>query len=142
MSTPLAQDILLTGSCLCGKIRYEVSKIHNRMAHCHCTMCRKFHGAAFSTYTEARREHFRWVQGENNLKTYQAPNGTRRQFCEQCGSSMTFSASDADGSVIEFASATLDTPVDLHPDAHIYTESRVSWFQINDGLPEYKVGRG
>ncbi len=38
------------------------------MAHCHCSMCRKFHGAAFSTYGEAKIENFKWLQGEGFLK--------------------------------------------------------------------------
>ena len=37
------------GECLCGAIKYEVGAIVSKMAHCHCTMCRKFHGSAYST---------------------------------------------------------------------------------------------
>ncbi len=38
------------GECLCGSIKYEVDEIEAQMGHCHCTMCRKFSGAAFTTY--------------------------------------------------------------------------------------------
>lgn len=113
--------IPLTGSCLCGAILYQAEQIESSMAHCHCSMCRKFHGAAFSTFCEAKTEHFQWLQGEDKLRTYTAPNGTRRQFCENCGSSMTFAASNADGSYVEFATATLDCELPIKPDAHIYT---------------------
>ena len=41
------------GSCLCGSIQYEVDRIDSKMGHCHCTMCRKFHGAEFATLGEA-----------------------------------------------------------------------------------------
>ena len=54
---------------------------------------------------------------------------------------MTFAASNADGSYVEFATATLDCELPIKPDAHIYTESRVDWFEPNDGLPRYKQGR-
>jgi len=55
------------------------------MTHCHCTMCRKFYGAAFSTFDEAKVENFRWIKATEQLKTYQAANGTQRKFCQQCG---------------------------------------------------------
>ena len=42
----------LKGQCLCGSIQYEIDKVEPKMAHCHCSMCRKFHGAAFSTFAE------------------------------------------------------------------------------------------
>jgi len=58
------------GQCLCGEIRYEVCKIEKQMAHCHCSMCRKFHGAAFATYGEAKVENFKWLQGVDFIKSY------------------------------------------------------------------------
>ncbi len=134
-------DTPLTGSCLCGTIRYQVTQIASKMAHCHCSMCRKFHGAAFSTFCEAKKEDFQWLTGEDKLRSYIAPNGTCRQFCNDCGSSMTFASSDATGELIEFATATLDCDLPANPDAHIYTESQVDWFDPNDGLPKYKAGR-
>ncbi len=57
------------GQCLCGSVIYKVAAIENRMGHCHCSMCRKFHGAAFATFGEAKAEHFRWVTGEDQLKS-------------------------------------------------------------------------
>ena len=56
---------MLTGSCLCGAIAYEVKELEPNMANCHCGMCRKFHGAAFATFGEAKSENFRWTRGEN-----------------------------------------------------------------------------
>ena len=49
----------MRGTCLCGGIVYEVNALEPKMGHCHCSMCRKFHGAAFATYGEAKRENFR-----------------------------------------------------------------------------------
>jgi len=130
-----------TGSCLCGSIAYEVDHIERHMAHCHCTMCRKFHGAAFATFGEVRQDNFRWIRGTEFLQTYIASNGTMRQFCNQCGSSMTFKASQGQDGIIEFALGTLDSELKLHPDAHIFVESKASWFELNDLLPKYAGGR-
>ena len=83
------------------------------MAHCHCSMCRKFHGSAFSTFAEVKRDCFGWLIGKELLVDYVADNGTMRQFCKICGSSMTFKPADHSGNSIEIALGTLD------PNSHI-----------------------
>jgi len=129
------------GQCLCGLISYEVDKIEAQMGHCHCSMCRKFHGAAFATFGEALSQNFRWISGEEYLKNYQAENGTIRQFCENCGSSLIFKPADDDGSLVEFTLGTLDSGLDLKPDAHIFVAFKADWVSINDDLPQYDEGR-
>jgi len=130
-----------TGSCLCGSIKYEVDEIEPRMGHCHCSMCRKFHGAAFATLGEAKMENFRWIEGHALLACYKASNGTVRQFCKLCGSSMTFTPSDDTGELVEFSLGTLDSEIDLRPDAHIFVDSKANWSDISDDLPQYEGGR-
>lgn len=129
------------GQCLCGKIKYQVDAIEPAMGHCHCSMCRKFHGSAFATYGEAKRENFRWLEGEDNLRSYKADNGTVRQFCQNCGASLTFASDDGEQDVVEFSMGTLDGDVPQLPDAHIYTDYMASWYQITDNLPRYTEDR-
>ncbi|WP_445081937.1 GFA family protein [Vibrio alginolyticus] len=38
------------GSCLCGGVRFSVSGFSEKVANCHCSMCRKFHGAALGNW--------------------------------------------------------------------------------------------
>lgn len=130
----------MTGQCLCGSIKYRVDKIEPRMAHCHCSMCRKFHGAAFATFGEALKTNFHWIEGEALLKNYLASNGTTRQFCSHCGSSLTFST-PALANKLEFSLGTLDSEISVKPDAHIYTASKAGWYDIADDLPQYRQGR-
>jgi hypothetical protein len=104
-------------------------------------MCRKFHGAAYATYGEARAENFRWLQGEELLKAYKAENGTTRRFCSNCGSSMTFSPPQNPENLVEFALGTLDSDIVLRPDAHIYINYKSNWDEICDDLPQYGEGR-
>jgi hypothetical protein len=129
------------GQCLCSSIRYEVDEIEPRMGHCHCSMCRKFHGAAFATLGEAKAENFRWVAGEDLLVSFQAKNGTVRRFCQTCGSSMTFAISADSTELIEFALGTLDSDIELSPDAHIFVDSKATWYAISDELPKFSEGR-
>jgi hypothetical protein len=130
-----------TGKCLCGKVSYQVDEIQPKMAHCHCTMCRKFHGAAFSTYGEARAEHFHWLTGEHLLKNYIADNGTIRRFCGACGSSLTFAPSHDSGEFIEFSLGSLDTDIPLKPDIHVFVDNKATWYDITDTRPQCKGPR-
>jgi len=112
------------GRCLCGDIKYEADNVGTKMAHCHCSMCQKFHGAAFASYGSVARTEFRWISGQELLQTYAADNGTKRKFCKHCGSSLIFESA-LDKGLIEFSLATLDDSPSLSPDAHIYTSSKV-----------------
>jgi len=129
------------GSCLCGKIRFEVDRFAPQTGNCHCSMCRKFHGAAFATIAEARSQHFRWTAGTDLLKGFTADNGTIRRFCSNCGSSLTFASPAADPDLIEIALACFDDEVPVKPDAHIYVASGLQWAQPQDDLPQYENGR-
>ena len=136
----------LTGSCLCGRIRYEVnpSSITAQAAHCHCVDCRKHCGAAFSTYAETDKLVF--VRGKDLLTTFVSPdNGAIRRFCSICGSSLTFRG--AKQSTVEFSLASLDVDdatkaCRLKPDAHVFYASKVPWVEMDDGLPKYTRDRG
>ena len=129
------------GQCLCGSIKYKVSEIEPKMAHCHCSMCRKFHGSAFATFGEVKASNFHWIEGKELLKTYLAPNGTKRKFCGKCGSSLIFVPSKDSGELLEFSLGTLDSKIDIKPDAHIFTSHGACWYEITDDLPKYVEGR-
>jgi hypothetical protein len=131
-----------SGECLCGGIRFEVVNFEEQIGHCHCKMCQKFHGAAFSTFGETKLENIYWLRGYENLKAFHAPNGTIRQFCNTCGSSLLFpSSSNQESGTIEVALSSLDNASDLIPDAHLYTNYKVPWLDIEDNLPKYKEYR-
>ena len=129
------------GSCLCGGIRFEVDEFAPRTGNCHCSMCRKFHGAAYATFAEALSGHFRWTAGEDLLKGYTAENATTRTFCSNCGSSLTFSSPSADPELVEIALGCFDDEVPIRPDAHIFVASGAHWATPDDDLPQYEAGR-
>lgn len=131
-----------TGQCLCGQVSYAIEGFEPNVAHCHCSMCRKFHGAAFTTFGSVRKERFRWISGEHLLKGYRAPNGTVRKFCSHCGSSMVFVPAAGDGGLVEIALGTLDSDLDFVPDAHIFVGSKANWDVPCDDLPKYVDDRG
>ena len=51
----------MRGSCLCGDTVWEASGAGELVHHCHCSMCRKFHGTPFSTFGGFDEAGFRFV---------------------------------------------------------------------------------
>jgi hypothetical protein len=127
------------GSCLCGQVTFQVSGFSEQAAHCHCKMCRKFHGAAFGTLVSV--SSIKWLSGLTLLHDYVAPNGTIRTFCKECGSSIGFRSKGEPLDHIEIAIATLDGEIPVKIDAHIYTNYKACWHEITDELPQFREGR-
>ena len=129
------------GSCLCGLVRFEIDEFLPQVAHCHCSMCRKFHGAAYATFAGVPEQGFRWLAGEDTLKEFTAENGTTRTFCSECGSSLVFSSPRAPKGIVEIALGAVDGNIPVEADAHIFFASSASWVTPSDGLPRYAEGR-
>jgi hypothetical protein len=77
---------MLTGRCLCGGVRFEITGQLGPVVYCHCSMCRHANGSSFAINTSVRSEEFRIVSGRELIKEYESFPGKRRAFCSQCGS--------------------------------------------------------
>lgn len=122
-------ESLHRGSCLCGAVTYVLTSQPKAAAHCHCTMCRKHHGAAFATHASVPRTDLRYLSGEDLLSAYNSSASIVRRFCSVCGSSIEWGGSPTHPDWVSVAVATLDTPIALGPIRHIHLESRVGWLE-------------
>jgi ADP-ribosyl-[dinitrogen reductase] hydrolase len=124
----------MRGSCHCGAVSYEVSRLDS-LGHCHCMTCRKTHSAAFATTGRVVRENFRWLTGEDKLTAYESSQGKRRFFCSVCGCHV-LAARDESPYVI-LRAATLDDDPGLRPQQHIWRSHDVPWLRYDDAIPSY-----
>jgi hypothetical protein len=127
----------MRGSCLCGGVIYEVDRLDMPIMHCHCETCRKAHAAAFTSTAGVYREHFRWLQGENLLSSYESSIGKQRFFCSVCGSHLI--AERQNQSHIILRVATLDEDPNMRPVAHAWTQESVPWLQDDNNLQNYAL---
>jgi hypothetical protein len=67
---------VVRGSCLCGGVKYEITGPLMRSGHCHCSNCRKAHGAAFRSRARVHIEDFKWLQGEELVKYFEPNSGS------------------------------------------------------------------
>jgi len=127
------------GSCLCGSVSYSVEEFSELVANCHCSMCRKFHGAAYATLVGVRG--LTWLSGQDCLKEFVASNGTTRTFCSNCGSSIGFRVKGDPLEKIELAIATFDDAIPVKVDAQIYTRYKSNWCELDNKIPAFTEGR-
>jgi len=123
-----------TGGCLCGAVRFRIRFPTKWCAHCHCTMCRRAHGAAFVTFVGVVAERFAIEQGEQELVRYDSSASAWRRFCRRCGSTLTFEGERWPGEV-HVVLANVDDPIDRAPQAHSYFDRAVEWVHPADDLP-------
>jgi len=126
---------MIRGSCLCGSVRYEIQGSLGRMSHCHCSKCRKAHGAAFGTYARVQRSDFTLLSGKDHIVSYRSSPGVLRTFCRSCGSTLQFITETRPES-FALAVGTLDDDPSIRPSYHIFVASKAPWFEITDGLPQ------
>jgi len=127
---------MIRGSCLCGSVRYEVHGSLGRVSHCHCSMCRKAHGAAFATYGRVESGDFVLVSGAGDIASYQSSPEVTRTFCKRCGSTLQFISTKRSGG-FSLALGTLDDDPGVRAFLHIFVGSKAPWFDITDDLPQH-----
>ena len=125
---------MIRGSCLCGQVTYQLDGGVELINHCHCSMCRKAHGAAFASFLHATSEGFRWNSGESLVERYQSSVGNVRAFCRVCGSNMPVVES---GNHVIIPAGTLDDDPGVRPIVNIFAGFKAPWFAIEDSLPQF-----
>jgi len=130
---------MLRGSCLCGGVKFEVDGQLRDARNCHCSMCRKAHGAAFRTRATVRAADFRYLAGEQLISSYESSPGNNRTFCSRCGSRLitTFAAHPE---YYGLPLGILDDDPGIKPTNHVHVASKASWFDITDDLPQHREG--
>jgi len=129
-------DQTASGACLCGAVRFEIRLPSKWMAHCHCSMCRRAHGAGFVTWVGMDADRVAIRSGDNALRRYHSSPAAVRSFCGICGSTLFFESTRWAGEV-HVARANLLDPIDRQPQAHAFFSDRVDWISVDDNLPRY-----
>lgn len=127
----------LTGSCLCGAVRFEIVGEAQRFYHCHCRRCRKATGTGHASNLILQPATLRWLSGSEHLCSFKVPDAERftNQFCGICGGRLPRQPPGTDRVVLPAGSLDVDPPI--APQAHIFMGSRATWSCAGDGLPEY-----
>lgn len=128
---------MMLGSCQCKAVQFRVTGDFKRIVNCHCTLCRKMNGAAFSTYVAVLTTDFDLISG--NLVSCDVTENARKHFCGQCGTPIFNSNPRYAGlNILHLGSLDTESPQELKPEVNIYDESKVSWLDNLSDLPAFK----
>lgn len=115
-----------SGSCLCGKVTYEIEGDFQNFYLCHCSRCRKDSGSAHSANLFSTTGKLRWLSGEEYVKIFNFHlEGHIKSFCSNCGSALP--NIQMDGELLVVPAGSVDSDINLKPQGHIYYASKAKW---------------
>jgi len=132
----------LSGGCLCGAIRFELTAPPHNAGYCHCTRCQRRTGAAASPQARIDGRTLRLLQGEAQLRSWRHPDGGfEKCFCSACGAHL-FSRNPADHTQVSVRMGAFDGDPGVRPSYRTFVDYAACWEAIpDDGLERLAEGK-
>jgi hypothetical protein len=133
---------LLTGGCLCGRVRFELHAAPRDAGYCHCTRCQRRTGTASSVQARVDGEACDVVAGEELVTWWRhRDGGFEKGFCSACGGHL-FSRDPDDHAQLNVRMSAFDADPGVRPSYRAFVAYAASWEPIpDDGLPRYDERR-
>lgn len=127
---------LREGGCLCGAVRFRTSGRPMKITVCHCPLCQRVSGSAYTVELIFPREAVSFEGAPPGRYTYRSPDHGRRlhyAFCPTCGSRLGVALDRFPALQFMYAGAFDDTSW-IRPDSHIFTRSAPAWTLLPDDV--------
>jgi hypothetical protein len=116
-------------------VQFTVTLPFKWIAHCHCTMCRRAHGAAFVTWCGCVEDRV-VVIGADHLVSYRSSGEATRQRCKVCGAQVFFRGDRWPGEVHVARALFPDDVGGQEPQVHVFFADKAPWVHVDDALPK------
>ena len=134
-------ELPLTGGCLCGAVRFEVTEPLVSSGYCHCTRCQRRTGTAASPGARIAPGSLRVLAGEEHIKAYEPEDGFAKVFCSACGSAL-WSRSQEDPDVFSIRLGAFNDDPGIRPTYRQFVAYAAPWEPIpDDGLERFPESR-
>jgi len=117
----------LSGSCLCGGVKFTVVAENSQVGACHCSMCRTWSGGLVFALDEVKDLQ---ISGEENLGLYKSSDWAARGFCKTCGTNL-FWRSEQYGHTAVMAGAIEDQSA-LTFTSEIYIDAKPDYYAFSN----------
>ncbi|WP_274424791.1 GFA family protein [Chelativorans sp. YIM 93263] len=126
---------IINGGCLCGAVTFQIGGEFESFFLCHCARCRKDTGSAHAANLFSSTATITWLSGSDSIKSYRVP-ATRHEksFCTECGSALP--SVQSQGALLVVPAGSLDSVLNMRPNAHICFASRAQWEVRLEDLPK------
>ena len=129
---------MITGRCECQRITFQVDGEINDYSHCHCSQCRRLHGAAFASYAGVDLTSLKYLSGQSELASYASSDNHRRLFCKNCGSNILVALTE-EPDALYLAMGVIDGNPKLPPAYHIFMGSKAPWYEWDNRGEQYDM---
>ncbi len=134
-------DLPLSGGCLCGGVRFEVTEPPVSAVYCHCTRCQRRTGTAAAVSARLAPGSLRILSGEELVTSYVPEDGFAKEFCSACGGAL-WSRHPEDAGLVSVRFGAFDSDPGVRPSARQFVAYAAPWEPIpDDGLPRYPERR-
>jgi hypothetical protein len=129
---------MLTGHCLCGGVRFEITEPLVSASYCHCTRCQRRTGTGASASARVAPGSVRFVEGAELIREWRPPgDGHVKAFCGECGSAL-YSRHPDDPAIMGIRLGAVDGDPGIRPSLRHHTATAAMWEPIpGDGLPQH-----
>ncbi|MBV1883344.1 MAG: GFA family protein [Pseudomonadales bacterium] len=131
---------MLSGGCLCGRVKFSVRDEFKTFLQCHCKQCQQLTGSAFASNIFTHPGNIEWLCGESNITVYEHPiREFSKFFCNRCGSGLPFINKTKTSLIVPAGS--LNEAFTIQPQANIFTSEEASWFRAGMQAKCFSGGR-
>ena len=131
----------LTGGCLCGRVRFEVTAPPIAAGYCHCTRCQRRTGTAAAVTAQLPPGAVRLLAGAEHLRAWEPGDGFPKVFCSACGAAL-WSQDPTDPERKSVRLGAFDADPGVRPSYRQFVAYAAPWEPIpDDGLPRYPERR-
>src|SRR5579863_6686426 len=116
----------INGSCNCKAVTYEISGDIKRVVNCHCGLCRKMNGAAFSTYVVVPDTSFTLTSERTNIGSHLVSANSIKSFCNICGTPIYNQNPKYKGLKILHL-GSLNNAQEYRPEVNIFCDTKLNW---------------
>lgn len=127
---------MLTGSCFCKAIQYQITSAVPLAVNCHCNSCKKADGGAFSSLAVIREKRFEIISGEESLTDFRLGEDVDKYFCRHCGTAIFKRNKRYQGRCM-VAIGSLDNPASVPPTVNIHCESMLDWVKLDENMQNF-----
>lgn len=123
------ENMVQTGGCLCGAVRFEVTGEGGNPHRCSCRNCQQRTGAPTVAWVEFTCDQVRWTGTAGVPATYRCSEYSSRAFCATCGSSIG-AIDDAPTVALLVGSFDDATQAAFAPEYHSFDDARPGWWPV------------
>lgn len=129
----MSREIVLSGSCFCGEVRFEVTGNPAAMGYCHCESCRQWSAGPVNAFSLWAPEALKVTRGAASIGTYNKTAGSARKWCMKCGGHLF---TDHPTLRLVDVYAALLPQLRFEPAVHVHYQETV--LHIHDGRPKLR----